>query len=158
VIEDYAEIQGLSTSGIHFGAEVSIGSGAQIRPTGYYSTDVGDGLVVGDRSSIGPNCFLGCWGHITIGSDVMLAPGVRVFGDTHEFDDAGSTIKSQGVSKRPVVIGDDCWVASGSTIVGGVTIGRGVVVGAGSVVTRDLPDFVVAAGNPARVVRERVTD
>ena len=158
VIEDYAEIQGLSRGGIHLGTEVSIGAGAQIRPTGYYSTDLGDGLVLGDRSSIGPDCFIGCWGQVTIGSDVMLAPGVRVFGDTHRFDDTSVTIKAQGVERQPVTIGDDCWIASGVTIVGGVTIGTGVVVGAGSVVTKDVPDSVVVAGNPARVVRARGTD
>jgi len=155
VVEDYAEIHGLATNGIVLGDQVSIGTGALIRPSGYYSTDVGDGLILGDRSSIGPYCFLGCWGQITVGSDVMLAPGVRVFGDTHNFGDTDHTIKSQGVRKDPVVIGDDCWIASGVTIVGGVTIGQGVVVGAGSVVTHDLPGFVIAAGNPAKVIRER---
>lgn len=156
IVEDYAEIQGLSRGGIHLGAEVSIGVGALIRPTGYYSTDLGDGLVLGDRSSIGPYNYLGCWGQVTIGDDVMLAPGVRIFADTHVFDGGAATIKSQGVRKQPVSIGDDCWIASGVTIVGGVTIGSGVVVGAGSVVTGDLPDGCVAVGNPARIVRDRV--
>lgn len=85
----------------------------------------------------------------------MLAPGVRVFGDTHEFADTARTIKSEGARKLPVTIGDDCWIASGTTIVGEVTIGRAVVVGAGSVVTSHVPDFVVAAGSPARVIRSR---
>jgi acetyltransferase-like isoleucine patch superfamily enzyme len=155
LIEDFAELHGLSTGGLVFGDQVSIGTGALIRPSGYYSRDIGDGLELGDRSSIGPHCFLGCWGRISIGSDVMLAPGVRIFGDTHLMEETDRSIKSQGVRREPVSIGNDCWIASGVTIVGGVTIGNGVIVGAGSVVTRDLPDYVVAAGNPARIVRQR---
>src|ERR1700693_2796876 len=54
VVEDYAELQGLSRNGLNFGANVVVGSGAQIRPSGYYGRDVGIGLVVGDNSNIGP--------------------------------------------------------------------------------------------------------
>lgn len=54
---------------------------------------------------------------------------------------------------RPITVGDDCWLGGNVVVCPGVTIGRGVTVGAGSVVTRDVPGFVVVAGNPARVIR-----
>jgi acetyltransferase-like isoleucine patch superfamily enzyme len=155
LIEDFTELHGLSTGGLAFGDQVSIGAGALIRPSGYHSRDIGDGLEVGDRSSIGPNCFLGRWGRIPIGSDVMLAPGVRIFRDTHFLEESDRSIESQGVRREPVTIGNDCWIASRVTIVAGVTIGNGVVGGARSVGTRDLPDYIAAAGNPARTVRQR---
>ncbi|SDZ39318.1 acyltransferase [Herbiconiux ginsengi] len=156
IIEDFAEIHCLSQGGIVFGDEISIGRGVQIRPTGYYGGPVGQGLVMGDRSSIGPGGYIGCSGQITIGNDVLMGPGVRIFGENHNFDSGKSTIKSQGVTLAPVTIGDDCWIGSGVTITAGVTIGTGVVVAAGSVVTKDVPDNVVVAGVPARVLRTRV--
>src|SRR4051812_24559810 len=58
-VEDYAEIQGLSMNGVHFGERVSVGSYAMIRPSGYYSRALGQGLTVGNDSSIGPFCYVG---------------------------------------------------------------------------------------------------
>lgn len=158
VIEDGVELQGLSRRGIRFGADVSIGALTMIRPSSYYGGEIGEGLVIGDRSSVASGCFLGCSGLITIGDDVMLGPCVRVFSENHVFADSERTIKSQGVDRGTVTIGDDCWIGSGATITANVTIGRGVVVGAGSVVTQDLPDYSIAAGSPARVVRSRRPD
>ena len=155
VVEDGAEIQGLAKQGLRFGDDVSIGAGCMIRPSSYYGGEVGEGLLIGNRSSMGAGCFIGCSGLIEIGDDVMLGPGVRIFSENHVYESTGFTIKSQGVERGVVKIGDDCWIASGVTITAGVTIGRGVIVGAGSVVTKDLPDYCIAAGSPARVIRTR---
>ena len=155
VIEPYAEIHGISQGGINFGSDVSIGRGTMIRPSSYYGGEIGEGLWIGDRSSIGCDGFIGCSGRIAIGSDVMMGPGVRIFSENHAFDDLSRSIKSQGVSRSFVEIGDNCWIASGVTITAGVTIGSGVVIAAGSVVTRDIPNDSVAGGVPARVLRKR---
>lgn len=155
VVEDYAEVQGLAVHGLNFGEEVSIGRGVQIRPSSYYGGDVGVGLWVGDRSSFGSGCFVGCSGEITIGSDVMIGPGARLFSENHEFSSTAETIKSQGVVRSFLRIGDDTWVGSGVTITAGVTVGSGAVIAAGSVVTRDVPDGAVVAGVPAKVIRTR---
>lgn len=155
VVEDFAEVQGLAVHGLNFGAEVSIGRGVQIRPSSYYGGDVGVGLWVGDRSSFGSGCFVGCSGEIRIGSDVMLGPGVRLFSENHDFASTAETIKSQGVVRSFLRIGDDTWVGSGATITAGVTVGSGAVIAAGSVVTRDVPDGAVVAGVPAKVIRTR---
>ncbi|MGB6059093.1 MAG: acyltransferase [Microthrixaceae bacterium] len=158
VIEDGVELQGLSKHGIRFGSDVSIGAQTMIRPSSYYGGEIGEGLVIGDRSSVASGCFLGCSGLISIGNDVMFGPGVRVFSENHVFADTHRTIKSQGVERSTVMIGDDCWIGSGTTITANVKIGRGVVVGAGSVVTQDLPDYSIAAGSPAKVIRSRLGD
>lgn len=156
VVEDFAEIQGLARDGLVFGNSVSIGSGAMIRPSSYYSRDIGVGLVMGDRSSMGPNCYIGCSGGIEIGDDVMLGPGVRLFAENHNFDDADSeSIKEQGVTWSPIVIEDGAWLASGVTVTSGVRIGKGAVIAAGAVVTRDVPAGGVYGGIPARDLKKR---
>lgn len=155
VVEDGVELQGLSKHGIRFGTDISIGALTMIRPSSYYGGEVGEGMTVGDRSSFASGCFLGCSGRIIIGNDVMFGPGVRVFSENHVFESTTETIKAQGVERGSVVIGDDCWIGSGTTITANVTIGTGVVVGAGSIVTTDIPDFSIAAGSPARVLRSR---
>lgn len=155
VVEDFAEIQGRSIHGIHFGVEVSIGRNAQIRPSSYYGGEPGYGLLVGDRSSIASDCFIGCSGEIRIGNDVMLGPAVRVFSENHVFARTDLTIKEQGVERGITVIEDDCWIGAGSIILSGVTIGSGSVIAGGSVVTRDVPPGSVAGGNPAKVLKSR---
>lgn len=158
VVEDYAEIQGLSRDGIRFGAGVSIGAGTLIRPSSYYSRAIGVGLTMGDGSSIAPGCYIGCSGGLTIGEATMLGPGVRVFAENHVSDEAGRDVKSQGVEWAPITIGAGCWIASGVTITSGVTIGDGAVIGAGAVVTRDVPAGETYAGVPARPLRARSTE
>jgi len=155
VLEDGVELQGISQEGIRFGADVSIGQGTAIRPSSYYGGEAGVGLVVGDRSSFATGCFIGCSGRISIGNDVLIGPGVRIYSENHVFTDTETTIKSQGVKRGSVRIGDDCWIGSGTIITSDVTIGTGVVIGAGSVVTRDIPDDSIAVGSPAQVVRSR---
>jgi acetyltransferase-like isoleucine patch superfamily enzyme len=155
VVEDFAEIQGLSREGIRLGDRVSIGSGALIRPSSYYSRAVGVGLVMGDDSSLSPGCYIGCSGGVTIGEKTMLGPGVRVFAEDHVMDDPTVDVKSQGVAWAPITIGSGCWIASGVTITSGVTIGDGAVIAAGAVVTRDVPAGAVFGGIPAREIKNR---
>ncbi|MFE5835280.1 acyltransferase [Arthrobacter sp. NPDC056493] len=155
VVEDFAEVQGLAKYGLNFGTDVSVGRSTLIRPSSYYGGEIGVGLWVGDRSSFGAGCFIGCSGEIRIGNDVMLGPGVKLFSENHAFADTGRTIKSQGVERSYLTVGDDTWIGSGATVTAGVTIGSGVVVAAGSVVTRDVPDGAVVAGVPAKILRLR---
>ncbi|WP_136585965.1 acyltransferase [Microbacterium hydrothermale] len=155
VVEDFAEIQGLSRDGIRLGDRVSIGAGTLIRPSSYYSRAIGVGLVMGDGSSLSPGCYIGCSGGVTIGDKTMLGPGVRLFAEDHVMDDPTVDVKSQGVSWSPITIGSGCWIASGVTITSGVTIGDGAVVAAGAVVTRDVPAGAVFGGIPAREIKKR---
>lgn len=155
VIEDLAELQGLAERGVHFGANVTIGRGAMIRPSGYYGRDMGVGLTVGDASNIGIGSYLGCSGGIRIGAHVMMGPYVRIFSENHVFDDPDVPMSSQGIVHGAVAVEDDCWLGAGATILAGVTVGRGSVVAAGAVVTKGVPPYSIVAGVPGRVVGRR---
>jgi len=84
---------------------------------------------------------------------VLIGPNVSFFAATHPTDPFVRNGLLGPELGKPITIGDDCWIGGGAIICPGVTIGRGVTVGAGSVVTKDVEDFVVVAGNPARVIK-----
>ncbi|MBQ9747888.1 MAG: sugar O-acetyltransferase [Clostridia bacterium] len=90
--------------------------------------------------------------HIFVGDNTMIGPNVTIATAGHPIL---PSLREKGYQyNMPVRIGKNCWIGAGAVIIPGVTIGDGVTVGAGSVVTRDLPDNVVAVGNPCRVLRE----
>ncbi|KAK3906343.1 galactoside O-acetyltransferase [Staphylotrichum tortipilum] len=90
---------------------------------------------------------------ITIGARTLIGPNCAFYGATHPLDPTLRDGTSGPEAGKPITIGPDCWFGGSVVVLPGVTIGRGVTVGAGSVVTRDVGDFVVVAGNPARVIR-----
>lgn len=155
VAEDYAEIQGLSSEGVVFGDDVTVGRFAMIRPSGYYGREVGIGLRVGDNSNIGAYCYVGCSGGITIGNNVLISPRVSMFAENHNFSRRDVPIKEQGVERKAIVVEDDCWLASGSTLLAGVRVSSGAVVAAGAVVNKDVPARAIVGGVPARVIGSR---
>lgn len=98
---------------------------------------------------------------VTIGKNVFFGPNVSILTPVHPFrwQDRNPYRKENGTMTtkeyaKPIVIGDNCWIAGNVTICGGVTIGEGCVIGAGSVVTRDVPPHTIAAGVPCRPIRE----
>jgi acetyltransferase-like isoleucine patch superfamily enzyme len=156
IIEDGVEINCLSTQGIRLGDRVTIGKYAIIRPSNIYGGSIGEGLLIGNHSNIGPYNYIGCSGKITIGNNVMLGPRVSLYAENHVFDNSTKAIKEQGVQKLEVVIEDDCWIASNAVILAGVTIGKGSVVAAGAVVTESVAPFSVVGGVPAKFIKSRI--
>jgi acetyltransferase-like isoleucine patch superfamily enzyme len=113
------------------------------------------GIVVQDGAGINMRCFLDGNGGLEIGANTLLSPGVQVITGNHVSDDPAVPIRFQGTSYGKVSIGEDCWLGTNVVVLPGVTIGKGSVVGAGAVVTRDVPEYCVALGLPARVVGHR---
>ncbi|CAB4716567.1 unannotated protein [freshwater metagenome] len=111
---------------------------------------------IGDRCLIGRGS--GIVGHlaIDIGNDVWTGHHVYITDQNHGFEDISLPISRQSMPERPVTIGDGSWLGHGTVVLPGSTIGRHVVVGANSVVNGDLPDYSVAVGSPARVIRRYV--
>jgi len=157
IAQDHCEINCLSRRGISLGDKVTVGSYAIIRPTNLYGGEPGEGLKVGNNSSIGPYSYIGCSGYIEIGDNVMISPRVSIYSENHNFEDPHIPMIDQGVTRSFVKIEDDCWIAANSIILAGVVIGQGSVIAAGSVVTKDVPPYSVVAGNPAKVLKSRNT-
>jgi virginiamycin A acetyltransferase len=112
------------------------------------------GARIGENVYVGPRCQLGL---VHLEREVLLAAGVHIpsGGKTHYFDDPDTPIRSQGGERQMVTIGEGAWVGNNAIIL--ADVGRGTIVGAGSVVTKPLPEFVIAAGVPAKVIRPRFT-
>ena len=111
-------------------------------------------VELGNNSGIGINAHLD--GKVIIGNDVMMGPGVCIFVRNHKFDRTDIPMNLQGATEeRPVVIENDVWIGARAIILPGIKIGNGSIIGAGSVVTKDVPEFTIVAGNPAKVVKTR---
>lgn len=154
VLEDGASLHALSSAGIVLGQCVTIARGAVLTCTGVIA-ERGVGIRIGDRSAVGAQSFLGGQGGIHIGDDVIMGPGVRIFSENHNYRDTERPIRAQGQTRGAVSIANDCWIGGNVTILAGVSIGTGCVIAAGAVVTHSIPEFSVAAGMPARVLRSR---
>ena len=89
---------------------------------------------------------------VTIGDDCFIGPNVSIYTACHSTDPIERNSRREWA--EPVTIGDNVWIGGSVTILPGVNIGNNVTIGAGSVVTRDIPDNVVAVGNPCRVIRQ----
>lgn len=126
-----------------------VGPGVWIEPP--FFCDYGAHLYLGERAYFNFQCVVLDCNRVEIGDDVFFGPGVHIYTATHPLDPE-ERIRGLELA-RPVWIGARAWIGGGSIILPGVRIGEGTTVGAGSVVTKDLPPFVLAAGNPCRVLR-----
>ena len=128
------------------GANINIERGA--------SFGTGKNLQIGNNSGLGVNCRI--IGQVAIGDDVMMGPDVLFLTTAHRFDRVDLPMIRQGLAlEKKITVSNDVWIGARCIFLPGVTIGEGSVIGAGSVVTRDIPAFCVAAGNPARVLKMR---
>ncbi|MDR6910702.1 maltose O-acetyltransferase [Rhodococcus fascians] len=127
----------------------SLGEGAMVKPPIY--VDYGENIHIGARTFINYNLTALDVARITIGQDCQIGPNVQLLTPTHPIDPEPRRNKFE--SALPIAIGDNVWLGGGVIVCPGVSIGDNSVIGAGSVVTRDVASNVVAAGNPARVLR-----
>ncbi|CEJ83790.1 Putative Maltose O-acetyltransferase [[Torrubiella] hemipterigena] len=117
-----------------------------------FSIDYGTNIILGDNVYANFNLIILDCALVRIGNRVMFGPSVSIFAATHETE--VQSRRDNIEYAKGVVIGDDCWIGGNATIMPGVTIGKGCTIGAGSVVTKDIPDFSVAIGAPAKVVKK----
>lgn len=126
------------------GKHVKIGAGALLR-------DIE--LQMGDHCTI--NTFAYLQGKIVIGDLVRIAPGAKIIGMNHGFENPDLPIAHQPITYEGIVLGDDVWVGAGAIVLDGVHVGSHSIIAAGAVVTRDVPASVIVAGNPASIIKRR---
>jgi maltose O-acetyltransferase len=126
------------------------GEGLWIEPPFY--CDYGYNIKLGKNVFMNFNCCILDVMEVTLGNNVMLAPNVQIYTATHPLE--AKERNSGREFAKPITIGNDVWIGGGAIICPGVIIGNGVVVGAGSVVTKNVPDNVFVAGNPAKIVKK----
>lgn len=148
---------GLITYGrlvIVHGEAVEIGSDFTSMGGAFLYADDGD-LKIGDRCALNTNVVVGAsHGSIRIGNDVIIGPNVVLRASDHGTV-LGSVMRSQPHVRGEIIVEDDVWIGANAVITRDVRIGRGSVVGAGGVVTRDIPEYSIAVGVPARVIGKR---
>jgi maltose O-acetyltransferase len=126
-----------------------------------------NGILVGDNSYIGAGSIIRSGDKVTIGSNVLISHNVTIIdSDSHELDHlertesyrkllkVGLPREKGNVKTAPVIIEDYVWISYNVSVLKGVTIGTGAIIGASSVVTEDIPSFCIAAGNPAKVIKQ----
>jgi acetyltransferase-like isoleucine patch superfamily enzyme len=142
------DAKGTTNRGITVGTGVFLGRGTIL------SCKDGD-ITLGDHVNIGFHSEIFSGSSVTVGRHGLFAAYTYLVGGGHEFDATERAVLEQPRTSKGIALGDNVWLGAGATVLDGVTIGKDVVVGAGAVVTEDLPDGVVAAGLPARVIRRR---
>lgn len=137
------------------GRHISIGPNGCIRPF-VDLWNSGKGIEIGAGSEIGERCRISISNHLKIGKKVLLSPNVYITDCDHAYTDIQIPVLDQGIiqSDNCVEIKDGSYIGINSVIIGNVTIGFHCIIGANSVVTRNIPDYCVAVGNPARVIKK----
>jgi acetyltransferase-like isoleucine patch superfamily enzyme len=133
---------------IHIGANSYLSSNCIIKTFNGW-------IKIGNNCTVNEFSILLGHGGLEIGNDVRIAPQVKIVAMNHVFDDPKKPIRLQDIRTIGIKIEDDVWLGVGATILDGVTIGKGSVIGAGAVVTKSIPQYSVAVGVPAKVMKER---
>jgi len=131
--------------------EFNLGANSVIEDFATVNNGVGD-VNIGHHTIVGlGNVIIG---PVTIGNEVMLAQNIVISGLNHGYEDVTISPRQQKEVCKQIIIADDVWIGSNVVITAGVTLGKHCIIGAGSVVTKDIPEFAVAVGNPAKVIKK----
>lgn len=129
----------------------SLGANTTIEDFSTVNNGVGD-VLIGDDSRVGLGSVV--IGPVTIGNQVILAQNIVLSGLNHTYTDVTIPIRLQKVTTAAIIVEDEVWIGANAVITAGVTIGKHSVVAGGSVVTKSIPPYSVAVGNPARVIKK----
>jgi len=130
-----------------------LGADSTIEDFSTINNGVGD-VTIGERTRIGMSNVL--IGPVQIGNDVMLAQNIVLSGLNHGYEDVTVVPHHQKVTTAPIIVEDEVWIGANVVIVAGVTIGKHSVIAAGSIVTKSIPPYSVAVGNPCRVIKQYI--
>jgi acetyltransferase-like isoleucine patch superfamily enzyme len=148
-------LQGVSNQGVYCGRGVSFGAYSQVRPSSEYGGLLGEGCAIADGTTFGPYCYIGCAGYVSIGKNCMFGPRVSIIAENHVISSGSNSLKESGVTRIGVIIGNDCWIGAGVTILDGAIIEDGAIIGAGAIVKGRIGTNSIVAGVPAKLLRYR---
>jgi len=151
---NYVYVSALGRNGVAFGNNVSIGAYSRIIVSTSLN-EIGDSIVFGNNVGIGEFAYLGGAGGLTIGDDCIVGQYLSCHPENHNCNDLTQLIRHQGVNRKGIMIGANCWIGSKVTILDGVNIGSGCVIAAGSVVTKSFPENSIIGGVPAKLLKSR---
>lgn len=140
---------------ISLSENVYIGHHARIQGiSSYKNIEYHPNIVIGNGVSIEQNVHITCANRIEIGANTAIAANVTITDIHHPYEDIDTPIERQDILVKEVMIGEDSKIYNNAVILPGVHIGKHVTVGANSVVTSDIPDYCVAVGSPARIIKQ----
>jgi acetyltransferase-like isoleucine patch superfamily enzyme len=142
------QIQIAKRGRVDFGRFVWIGDGTKIR------CHEGE-VVIGAKTVLGQDCTISAYKRVRIGEQCVIADRAMFIDFDHGVIEVERPIRQQGIYKRDVIVGSNCWIGYGACILRGVRVGDNAIVGSNSVVTRDVPANSVVGGVPAKVIRTR---
>ncbi len=151
-IEDGVHLNGLGKGKIELGRHVRIGAYSRLIISTTLN-DLGAHIKIGNNVGLGEFAYLGGAGGLVIGDDCIIGQYLSCHPENHVYDDPKKPIRLQGVTRKGIKIGRNCWIGSKVTILDGVTIGDNCVIAAGAVVTKSMPPNSVIGGVPARVLK-----
>lgn len=148
----YAEINALSKNGIILGNNSKIGAFSKVIASGSLS-DIGKGIRIGHNVGIGEYAYLGGAGGLEIDDDCIIGQYLSCHPENHIYHDTTTLIRLQGVERKGIYIGKNCWIGAKVTITDGVNIGNNCVIAAGAVVTKSFAANSVIGGVPAKLLK-----
>tara|TARA_R110001599_G_scaffold99341_1_gene254708 strand:- start:7722 stop:8372 length:651 start_codon:yes stop_codon:yes gene_type:complete len=153
-IGPYCQIDCLSHKGLFIGQCSKVGAFSTLKVSGTLA-DLGQSIVLGENVGIGEFAHIGGAGDVKVGSNTIAGAYLSIHPENHIFSDKEALIREQGVTRKGVDVGANCWIGAKVTILDGSVIGDGCVVAAGAVVNGIFPDNVVIGGVPAKILKVR---
>jgi acetyltransferase-like isoleucine patch superfamily enzyme len=147
-------LSGLGKTGLHIGDNVGIGAFSRIVVSTTFN-NLGSHIKIGNHVGIGEYAYLGGAGGLEIGDECIIGQYFSCHPENHIAEDLQTSIRHQGVTRKGIKIGNNCWIGSKVTILDGVEIGEGSIIAAGAVVTHSFPKNSVIGGVPAKILKTR---
>jgi len=154
-LEDYVYLSALGKGKISLGNNVGIGAFSRLIISTSFN-NIGSYIKIGNNVGIGEYAYLGGGGGLEIGDDCIIGQYLSCHPENHHFEDPTLLIREQGVSRKGIKIGKNCWIGAKVTVLDGVSIGDNCVIAAGAVVTKNMPSDAVIGGVPAKVIKKTI--
>jgi acetyltransferase-like isoleucine patch superfamily enzyme len=147
-------LSGLGSDGLNIGHRVNIGDYSRVVVSTSFN-NIGKGIKLHSDVAIGEFSYIGGAGGVEIGSSCIIGQYFSIHPENHIFSSLETEIRAQGVDRKGIEIGSNCWIGAKVTILDGSVIGSGCVVAAGAIVNGSFPNDVVIGGVPAKILKKR---